>query len=77
MHELSGRGGEANIELIPYESFPGSYEDVRRRIPDMTKSREVLGFEPAVTLREGLTRLWEWYRSPQGVAEAALARASQ
>jgi UDP-glucose 4-epimerase len=77
MHELSGRGGEPNIELIPYESFPGSYEDVRRRIPDMIKSRAVLGFDPHVTLREGLTRLWEWYRSPQGAAEVAVARASQ
>jgi UDP-glucose 4-epimerase len=76
MHELSGRGGEADIELIPYESFTGSYEDVRRRIPDMTKSREVLGFEPTVSLRDGVSRLWDWYRSPAGVRDAAFARAS-
>jgi len=77
MHELSGAGGTASVELIPYESFSGSYEDVRRRVPDLTKSRELLGFEPRVPLRDGLTRLWTWYRSPEGAAEAALARAAQ
>jgi UDP-glucose 4-epimerase len=77
MHELSGRDGGANVELIPYESFSGSYEDVRRRIPDLTKSRALLGFEPVVPLRDGLQRLWAWYRSPEGEAEAALARAAQ
>ena len=77
MHELSGNEGDARIELIPYESFTGSYEDVRRRIPDLTKSRSLLGFEPQVPLRDGLRRLWEWYRSPEGAAEAALSRAAQ
>jgi UDP-glucose 4-epimerase len=77
MHELSDVDGPPNIELIPYESFTGSYEDVRRRVPDLTKSRELLGFESTVPLREGLRRLWAWYRSPEGAAEAALARAAQ
>jgi UDP-glucose 4-epimerase len=71
MHALSGAGGEPRIELIPYESFGGSYEDVQRRVPDLTKSRELLGFEAAVPLREGLGRLWDWYRSTVGAAALA------
>ena len=77
MYELSGREGDAPIELIPYESFPRAYEDVRRRVADLTKSRELLGFEPRISLREGTRRLWDWYRSPEGEAEAALARAAE
>jgi UDP-glucose 4-epimerase len=77
MHELAGVGGAPQIELIPYESFGGEYEDVRRRVPDLTKSRALLGFEPAVNLRDGLARLWQWYRSPAGAAELALARAAE
>jgi nucleoside-diphosphate-sugar epimerase len=50
---------------------------VRRRIPDMTKSEALLGFKPTIGVREGLTRLWDWYRSPAGVAEAALARSAE
>jgi UDP-glucose 4-epimerase len=77
MHELSGLGGTPKIRLIPYESFTGSYEDVQRRVPDMTKSRTMLDFEPEIRLRDGLARLWQWYRSPQGVAEAELARSQK
>jgi UDP-glucose 4-epimerase len=69
MHELSGTGGgPAQVELIPYESFGGSYEDVQRRVPDMTKSRALLDFEPTVPLREGVRRLWDWYRAEQARA---------
>jgi UDP-glucose 4-epimerase len=61
MHELSGRGGEPNIKFIPYESFSRNYQDVLRRIPDLTKQRRILDFEPQVSLEQGIRRLWEWY----------------
>jgi UDP-glucose 4-epimerase len=63
MHELSGKAGQPNLEFIDYSSFSANYEDVRRRVPDMRKLQELLEFTPAITLREGLTRLWEWYRA--------------
>ena len=63
MHELSGCSGEPNLCLIPYESFQGSYEDVRRRVPDLSKARALLGFEPVVGLDAGIRRLWDWYRA--------------
>ena len=63
MHRLSGVGGEPNIELIPYEEVAaGAYQDVQKRMPDLTKQRQILGFTPQVSLEEGVTRLWEWYR---------------
>jgi UDP-glucose 4-epimerase len=65
MHTLSGRGGELALRLIPYDSFPGSYEDVARRVPDMTKSRILLDFTPVVGLDEGIGRLWGWYDALQ------------
>ena len=62
MHELSGAGGEPKIELVPYESFTRDYQDVMRRIPDLTKQREILGFTPQINEAEGIRRLWSWYR---------------
>lgn len=47
------------IKMIPYTAF-GKYEDVRRRIPDISRARTILGFEPKVDLEEGLTRTIEW-----------------
>ena len=54
------RGDEpAKIKFIPYETF-GKYEDVMRRIPDITRAREILGFEPRVDLEEGLRQTIAW-----------------
>jgi UDP-glucose 4-epimerase len=54
------RGDEApKIRFIPYSTF-GNYEDVRRRVPDISRARALLGFEPRVDLEEGLTKTIEW-----------------
>ena len=54
------RGDETpKIKLIPYSSF-GKYEDVMRRIPDITRARTLLGFEPKVDLEDGLARTIGW-----------------
>lgn len=54
------RGDEpAKLRFVPYESF-GKYEDVMRRIPDITRARDILGFEPQVELEMGLRKTIEW-----------------
>ena len=37
--------------------------DVELRVPNITKARRVLGFDPKVDLEEGLVRTIGWYRS--------------
>jgi UDP-glucose 4-epimerase len=58
---LAGRG-EPKIRRVSYQAF-GRYEDVRARVPDIRKAREVLGFEPRVGLEEGLRLTIDWQRS--------------
>lgn len=70
VHELCGRGGQANIKMVPYQTLSGNYEDVMRRIPDITRARTVLGFEPKVELREGLHPTIKWQRLAMGLVEA-------
>lgn len=58
------------IKLIPYETF-GKYEDVMRRIPDITRARTLLGFEPEIDLEDGLRKTIAWQikrRKELGVA---------
>lgn len=51
------------LRFVPYEEeFGAGHEDARRRVPDTTKARRMLGFEAVVPLREGLTRTIEWCR---------------
>lgn len=50
---------EPKIKFISYETF-GKYEDVMRRIPDITKINTMLGFEPKWHIEEGLTKTIQW-----------------
>jgi nucleoside-diphosphate-sugar epimerase len=60
---ISGCSGEIVFQ-------PLHYTDVELRIPNVTKARDVLGFEAKVELEEGLERTIAWYRSRVGSATA-------
>jgi UDP-glucose 4-epimerase len=54
---------EAPLEFVSYESFSKHrYEDVIRRVPDVTKARTVLGVEATVTVEDGLRETIRWHR---------------
>ena len=60
---VAGKEGELKPELMPYNEFYGrSYEDLRRRVPDISRARRLLGFEPRVALKEGLHLTFQWYQ---------------
>lgn len=41
----------STISLIPYEqAYASGYEDMRRRVPDNTKARTLVGFNPTTTI---------------------------
>lgn len=50
-----------NIEFIPYSTF-GKYEDVMRRVPDISKIKVMLGYKPAFNLDEGLKITIDWQK---------------
>jgi UDP-glucose 4-epimerase len=63
MLELFG-SSRSKIKFVKQEEVYGnSYEDIPRRVPDNTKMRTLLGCTPKVSLREGLLRTIEWFRS--------------
>ena len=56
---MSDQYKKPEIKLIPYSTF-GKYEDVARRVPDITKIKEKLDYLPKFPLKEGLKRTIEW-----------------
>jgi UDP-glucuronate 4-epimerase len=50
-------GVEPNIDQLPMQ--PG---DVPLTNADLTRSRAELGYEPNTSLREGIEKMWAWYR---------------
>ncbi len=55
---------------LPLEFRPLPEDDPKVRRPDITKARSLLGWEPRVTLSEGLARTVAWYRQRQGRARS-------
>jgi dTDP-glucose 4,6-dehydratase len=51
---LSLTGSSSSVVSVPLP--PGRDGDPTRRRPDITRARELLGWEPTIGLREGLTR---------------------
>lgn len=45
---------------------PGRVDDPNKRCPDITKARTLLGWEPVVSLEDGLARTIEYFRSQAG-----------
>jgi len=48
---------------LPIEFLPARADDPRRRCPDITRARTLLGWEPKVDLAEGLARTVEAFRA--------------
>jgi UDP-glucose 4-epimerase len=60
--------------FIPYDQFPGNYQDVRHRVPDTTKARELLGFEATTSLAEGLAETVAWHRAQRVPVQTVAGR---
>jgi nucleoside-diphosphate-sugar epimerase len=57
--ELTGAASPIVHEPLPVD-------DPKQRRPDITRARELLGWEPKVELREGLERTYRWYLGQVG-----------
>jgi UDP-glucuronate 4-epimerase len=54
-------GVRPGVEALPLQ--PG---DVRRTCADITKARDTLGYDPRVTIEEGIPRFVAWYEETHG-----------
>lgn len=58
---VNGKDSQPQIKKVPYASF-GKYEDVMRRVPDISKLQTILNFKPEWELLPGLKHTIEWQR---------------
>ena len=62
--KASGTPGDLKVEFVPYASFTGrKYEDVMRRVPDVSLCERLLGVRARVDIDEGLARTIDWQRA--------------
>lgn len=54
-------GSTSAIEMVPYEkAYEEGFEDIERRLPDISKAVSLTGYRPQVSLEETLRRIQEW-----------------
>ncbi len=58
--EMTGSASE--LEFVPYEkAYESGFEDLLRRVPDVSKANRMVGFEAKTTLEEILRRVIEYF----------------
>jgi len=56
-------GSRSTVRQVSYEERYGKgFEDTKRRVPDVRRAADVLGFRATVELRDGLARTLQWWR---------------
>jgi UDP-glucose 4-epimerase len=59
-------GSDSEIVTVPYdEAYEEGFEDMPRRVPDITKVNKMVGFRPTVTLEQILQSVIEYYSGRQ------------
>ena len=59
-------GSDSPIELVPYnEVFDDSFEDMPRRVPDISKIARLVGYKPSVHLDEIIERVTDYWTADQ------------
>jgi UDP-glucose 4-epimerase len=57
----------SEIVYVPYEQVYGAdFEDIRYRVPDISKLRQAIDYEPTVPLDEILRRVIDYERARLG-----------
>lgn len=62
-------GSSSPVVFVPYEEAYGEgFEDMRRRVPDLSKIRRLVGFEPRMSLQKGMVEIVEFHRARSGIS---------
>jgi UDP-glucose 4-epimerase len=54
IHRIANTGKKLKIRFVPAKNIFGAYEEIKRRVPDLGKSKKLLGYYPKVKLSEGI-----------------------
>jgi len=68
INELCARMASVLGSTVQPEYTPPRAGDVRDSQADITRAREILGYQPIVSFEEGLRRTLEWYKAEHALA---------
>ena len=57
----------SSIKYVPYEdAYESDFEDMRHRVPDVSRLQETLGFSPRYELEDILVRIIDYFQTNEG-----------
>jgi UDP-glucose 4-epimerase len=57
-------GSSSTIQMVPYdEAYEAGFEDMPRRVPDISKIRSLIGYEPQLDLDQIIDSVIEHIRA--------------
>ncbi|MCP4580342.1 MAG: NAD-dependent epimerase/dehydratase family protein [candidate division Zixibacteria bacterium] len=61
IRKMTGSGSK--IIYVPYDkAYEKGFEDMRKRLPDISKAKSLIGFQPRIKLEETLVDIIEYYK---------------
>jgi UDP-glucose 4-epimerase len=70
--EITGAG--VDIDFIPYsKAYEAGFEDMQRRVPDISKITALTGYTPRIGIDESLRLTCEWFRAQRAAVPKTLA----
>lgn len=52
------------VRNVPFEDvYPNGFEEIPNRVPDLAKAKKLLGYDPKVSLTEGIRLTIEWFQN--------------
>jgi UDP-glucose 4-epimerase len=56
-------GSKSVIKYIPYDqAYESGFEDMPRRVPDLSRAKALIGYEPKYSLEDILTQVIDYFR---------------
>jgi len=57
IHRIAATGKELKLKYVSMEEVFGKYKDIMRRVPDLTKAKNLLNYTPEISMEEAIRRM--------------------
>ena len=54
IHKIANTSKKLKLKYIPFSEIFGNYKDIMRRIPDLTKAKQILNYASKVSMKEAI-----------------------
>lgn len=74
---IAATGAKVGIDFIPYDqAYEEGFEDMQRRVPDISKATALTGYSPKISIDEALRLTCDWFREDRAAEPVKMSAAN-